>query len=110
MDLTRNMKQTLTYWAPSSTTDINGKPTYTAPVQLICRWEDQQNQFYNKKGQEVVSKSRVFMVDDVDIDGYIFLGTSAEADPRKVSGAWEIQAKGKMPNLRNSQELTTVTL
>jgi hypothetical protein len=50
------------------------------------------------------------MLTDVDLDGYLYLGTSAEADPGVLDDAFEIQAKTKTPDLSNLESLTTVYL
>lgn len=108
----RHLHQTLTYWAPSApgSTNLYGKPTSSAPVQLKCRWEDRTEQLKSKTGEEFVSKSRVFLEEDVSIDGYVFLGVSAVADPSGLQGAWEIQQKARQPNLRNLRNLTVLYL
>lgn len=108
----RHLNQTLTYWAPSAvaTTDLYGKPTFSAPVQLSCRWEDRTEQLKDKKGEEFISKSRIFLNDDVDLDGYVFLGTSVSITPSLLTGAYEIQQKGRQPDLRNIRNLTVLYL
>ncbi len=106
----RHLHQVLTYWAPAGTYDTYGKPLYLSPVQYNCRWEDKQQNFVNKIGTEKVSKSRIFLSEQLDIDGFVFLGTSVASDPTQVSGAREIQALGRIPDLRNLKSLTTVFL
>lgn len=106
----RHFHQTATYWEATGTTDIYGKPTFKAPVQLKCRWEDKVQQFINKRGTEVVSKSKVYLADQIMLDGYMFLGTSTEVNPIKVKGASEIQQVGVTPDLRFIRNLTTVWL
>lgn len=101
--------QTCTYWAPGER-DIHGKMTYMAPVQKACRWEEISLTFQDKRGEEHQSKSRVFMEDDVDVDGYVMLGTSSEADPTSLETAFEIQQKSRIPNLRAIKMLTTLIL
>lgn len=105
----RNLNQTLTYWPPGAV-DRYGKPQPGSPVQKPCRWEDRSDQIISKTGQEIVSKSRVFLAEDVDIDGYVYLGVSSASDPTTVSGAQQIQAKSKHPDLRNLRQLVTLYL
>lgn len=95
----RNLRQTLTYWAPLGT-DMYGRTSFAAPVTRICRWEDKSELVRSKKGDEIVTKSRVFMAEDFDINGYVFLGTSVATDPHDVEGAWEIQQRAATPDLR----------
>lgn len=110
MDIQGSLNQTASYWAPSSGTDRYGKPTLSAPVQIPVRWEERTQIVQGKKGEEVTSKARVFMLVDVDLDGYLYLGTSSEADPVVLDNAFEIQAKTKTPDLSNLESLTTVYL
>lgn len=110
MNLASKLKQTCTYWAPTGQTDLYGKPVWSVPTTLSCRWENNQSQIMSKTGQEIVSKARVYLADPVDIDGYLFLGTSAALDPTLVIGAEDIQNVGTTPDLRNLQQLTTVYL
>lgn len=105
----RHLHQTLTYWPPGED-DRYGKHQSGAPVQLPCRWEDRTDEIQGKEGQQVTSRSRVFVEGDVDIDGYLYLGTSNAPDPSQVDGAYEIQAKAHQPDLRNVRELTVLYL
>lgn len=105
----RHLNQTLTYWPPGDT-DAYGKPISGSPVQKSCRWEDRLEQVQNKSGEQITSRTRIFLNDDVDIDGYVFLGTTNESDPTSVVGAAEIQAKGRQPDLRGLRSLTVVYL
>ena len=107
--VTPNLPQTATYWAAGST-DRYGKPVLSAPVQIRCRWEDSNQQVMSKKGEEIISKARVFLASDVSLDGYLLLGTSAVGDPTPLNNAYEIQAKTTTPDLRGLQSLTTVYL
>lgn len=105
------MKDTATYWAPTGE-DKYGKTSFSTPVTLTCRWEDRVEQILNKKGSEIVSKSRIYISEpaDVSIDGYLFFGTSAELNPIGLVGAWEIQQLGRSPDLRGLKNLTVAHL
>lgn len=96
----RNLKQTLTYWAPTGVSDAFGKVTYASPVPLSCRWEDRIELFRDKRGQEFQSKAKVFLAVAIDLDGYLFKGTSAAADPTAVAGAYEVRQLLTTPDLR----------
>lgn len=110
MAIARALNQTLTYWEPTGVSDTFGKPIWKNPVQLPCRWEDKQQEIVSKTGEEVISKSRIFLLSQMNINGYVFLGESSERDPTKVDGAWEVQQVGTTPDLRNLKQLTTVYL
>ena len=40
----RAMKQKAMYWAPLELDDY-GKPTYSDPIEIDCRWEDKVEEF-----------------------------------------------------------------
>lgn len=104
MDFSRKLKQTITYWQ-STGHDRFGKPTFSAPVTLQGRWENRIENVMGKGGDTITSKAKVFLEQELDIDGYLFEGTSVSADPTIVENAAEIQSLGSIPNLRNSQKL-----
>lgn len=109
MSYTRNLVMDITYWAPTGQDTYGGK-TFAAPVTLKGRWEDKMELVRSKTGSEIVSKSRAFVVQELDIDGYLYNGVSAAANPRSVDGASEIQALGRTSNLRNLQKITVAHL
>lgn len=102
--ITRQLHQTCTYWAQTGT-DMEGKPSFSAKVELACRWEDRSELILSKRGQEIVSRSRVYLAAEVDINGYLYLGTTAETNPLVLSGACEVQATKITPDLRNLSNL-----
>lgn len=105
----RNMNQDITYWKPT-TADVFGKKSFEMPKLFKGRWEDRNEMVFDKTGQEVMCKTRIFVCEDVDLDGYIFLGECYEPDPLVTQGAFEIRQIAKMPDLRNMRTLTTVYL
>lgn len=106
MSFKRNLKQTVTYWAPSSV-DVYNKVTWATPVTFSARWEEKAEQFRNKRGVDIMSRAKVYFDGEADIDitGYLFLGTSAATNPTTVADALEIQALGKITSLRNMTSL-----
>ncbi len=103
MNLARKLNQQATYWAQTGT-DMFGAPTFSAPATLICRWEDSSELFINKKGQEIASRSKVFLAQDIGLEGYLYLGVSAETNPRTLTGesrAHEIMMVKRIPDLRS---------
>jgi hypothetical protein len=109
MGFERNLRQDVTYWGPG-TKDGYGGVTFAAPQVFKCRWEDKLEKIVNQLGQEIVSKSRIYLNNDVAVDGYLFLGTSAASDPKTVAGAREIVAIGSIPDLRNLRTLRVAFL
>jgi hypothetical protein len=92
------LTQTATYWGWSGG-DGYGSRTFLAPVQIDCHWEDAQELFIDKDGRQVVSRAKVFVDRDLDMGGYLLLGASSEADPRSVSGAFEIRQLAKVAGM-----------
>ena len=104
----RNMPHDVTYWPPSGT-DKYGKTTFDAPVAIRGRWEDKVQVIQAKDGSQKTSMSRVAVSQPIDVDGFLFLGTTNEANP-KVAGAKEIQAVGRQPDLRGLTNLNIAYL
>ncbi len=95
----RTLRQTATYWAPT-TKSAYGFQAFAAPVQLSCRWEDEQEQFTDRAGNNVVSDALVHLETDVEEGGYLYLGTSTETDPTTVGGAYQIKRCMKSPDIK----------
>jgi len=102
--LTRNLNQTVVYWGTPSPDGFGGN-TFATYVEINGRWEDSSEKFINPEGEEVVSKAMIFLDQDVDIGGWLYLGdtddiSSANQDsPENVDGAYEIRAFMKTPNI-----------
>jgi len=104
----KNHKQDIVYWANPTPTKF-GSFTYTAPVDLKGRWEDRQVVFMDKEGKELTSKSIIYLGQDIDLGGFLYLGTLAsiasaidETHPKNVDGAEEIRGYTKIPNIRGT--------
>lgn len=103
--------QEITYWAPSGSVDRYGKPTLSAPVKLLGRWEDGVKVVVNNQGEDAVSKARVFFMNQtISHDGWLAQGDqTAQSNPLNASAS-QILAVGKTPDLSNLESLTTVYL
>lgn len=97
----KNLDQTATYWSPA-TPDGYGGSTFSTPIQIKCRWEDQDEEFVNTLGVREVSRSRVFVGQDVVTGGYLLLGVSTETNPVHTTGAWKIKVVRKMRALKRN--------
>lgn len=96
---TDDMNQVATYWAPLGL-DAFGKPTYSAPITIACRWQDKVDLVRDANGRQVVSMAIVYPAQPVRPQGWMALGDlTATADPRNVSAASEIIAVGSSPDL-----------
>lgn len=97
--ITRNLRQTATYWG-GPTPDGFGGYTFDSPVAVDCRWEDKIELYIDTQGKEARSSVVVFLGEDVDIGGFLYLGSSTTANPKDVAGAYEIKAFRKIPNIK----------
>ncbi len=107
--LIRNCKQTAVYWG-NPVNDGYGGFTYDYPVEILCRWEDKNDIFVAANGDEVMAKSFVYVLEDLDLNGMLYLGTIDEVydpfessattiDPKDVPGAFLIRRIDKLPCL-----------
>lgn len=100
-----NLPQTATYWAPGNYDEYGKISSFTAPVQLDCRWQTVAKMYRDSQGVDRISDSIVYFDQDIEREGWLYLGTSAVANPRDVEEAHEIRQVDKSPNLRNTQVL-----
>jgi hypothetical protein len=90
--------------------DGYGGHTFDAPIQIRCRWDDEQTLVLDENGNEVVSGATVYPdttpTKGTDGWGYMYEGTLASitgvnTDPRAVDGSRKILTVGKVPSLKN---------
>ena len=113
--LTRNCKQTCVYWG-NPVNDGEGGFTFDNPVELLCRWEGKVQVIKDDdaKGGEIECVAIVYLLQDVDEQGYLYLGTLDDLEaaedssenssggwynPQAVDGAYKIKQFEKMPAL-----------
>lgn len=102
--------QTAVYWGnPAS--DGYGKLTFDTPIEISCRWDHKTRVLVNTAGKEVVSRAEVLVTQELDEEGFLFLGSlddlpqrHATSDPMKVSGAYEIKVFTKNPLFQSTRE------
>ena len=100
--ISRNFQQEVTYWALTSL-DKMGEGVYAVPVVFNARWVDKAQQIVSPVGEELVATAEVRVPRELVIGGMLAQGDySAAADPSLVSGAREIMAFRKVPDLRNA--------
>ena len=101
--ITRNLRQTATYWAPGGNDGFGGT-IFGVPTPLKVRWEDKTTLFVNTSGKEERARARIYIKDtDISLGGYIFLGTSTSTAPESVTGAFEVKDFRKTPNMRATE-------
>ena len=72
--LTDRCTQVAVYWG-SPQEDGQGGKTFADPVELYCRWEMLNQIVTDSKGVEFTSRAVVYLLQDVDEEGYLYLGT-----------------------------------
>jgi len=100
----RNLNQTAVYWG-SPTDDGYGGYTFADPVEIDCRWVSANELIIANNGEQIVTRAKVQVKQDLDIDGYLYLGelddlsSSEEDDPTTVDGAYRIRKFDKTPTI-----------
>lgn len=97
----RNLHDTITYWA-AGTKDKWGDETFSAPTSLTGRWENRTEQFLDFRGETRVSNALVYVDSEVELDGWIYLGTSSSTSPKSVDGAYSIRRVDRLGGFRAS--------
>jgi len=72
--MNRSFSQRAVYWGSPQEDGYGGK-TFADPIELACRWEDMHQIVTDNKGTEITSRALVFLPQDVDEEGYLYLGT-----------------------------------
>jgi len=98
------LPQTCTYWGAPVSSGFGGT-TFSLPSPLPCRWEEKAEEFVDASGQTKVSRAIVYLSDDVEVGGYLFLGDVSTVDPTSLDGAYNIQRYSKMPDIRAANYL-----
>lgn len=102
--------QTAVYWGNPQRKGTGGW-TYDAPVEISCRWDDKIQLVKNEiANTEFLSRGEVIVLQDVDEEGVIFLGSltdlveGADTNPYKQTGAYMIKQFLKTPRLYSTTE------
>lgn len=100
------LNQQITYWAPNGETQFGGK-TFAAPTIIQGRWEDRIELTTDAQGHEFVSHARIYLLQDVELQGYLYNGVSVVLDPRTITDTQEIRLKGSVPSVSALRRLYT---
>lgn len=111
-------RQKAVYWG-NPVNDGYGGYTFDTAIELDVRWEDAIRNLNHPVGEEVYSKATVIVQQDVDLHGFLFLGTLTDlnamsgitlTNPRTIETAYEIIAFDKVPDIRAKEYVRTVYL
>lgn len=110
--------QTAVYWAYTGIDQFN-KPIFAAALELTpangtgVRWEDVTEVFINQKGQQQVSRAKVFTSVDIIPQSVLWLGTLASVpnkylnNPLALPNSGQVDKFEKLPTLDGKQFLRT---
>lgn len=104
----RMCKQTIVYWGNPVDAGY-GEYTYDDPVEILGRWEVVNEIIIGSNGKETVSRARVFLKQEVDEEGAMYLGSLSDLDSAPVPtdsavNALFIIAFSKIPVLGSTSE------
>lgn len=110
--MVRVSRQTAVYWG-NPIEDGFGKKTYDAPIEILCRWENKQMLIrgLDEKGNTFDYNSVVYVIQDLDVEGVLFLGTlddvesEALVDPFVQDGVSVIKQFERIPSLYSSTDI-----
>lgn len=98
--INRMCVQTAVYWG-SPTADGFGGINYDEAKEIKCRWENKSELITggeaDNPGEELISDAQVYVLEDLDELGYLFLGTlndldsDAQEQPETISTAFQIK-------------------
>lgn len=74
--------QPIVYWG-NPVNDGEGGYVYDAPVQIYGRWEE-LNEVIMADGKEMISQARVFLTQEVDEEGAMWLGLLSDLESAPV--------------------------
>ena len=103
--ITKVCTQTAVYWG-TPVSDGSGGFTYADAVEISCRWDDIQELIIDNKGREIMSVAKLIVTQDLDQQGWLYLGTLDDLDsapqPLSSSGAYPIARITKIPELKST--------
>ena len=72
-----NYTQAATYWPPTTINKFGEHSFGTSIIQLKVRWEEKTEMFLDRDtGKELISKSVVYLNEDVAENGFLYLGST----------------------------------
>mgnify|MGYP000855576760 CR=1 FL=1 len=105
--IARMLKQAAIYWGPPQDNGEGGF-LWPEPVEIRCRWEKGTTKRPDERSNEEVEESTVYVDQDVEVNGYLFLGGLSEVsgqDPDQIQDAKRITDFHSIPNFRATEFL-----
>jgi len=115
--ITRNCPDTAVYWGAPVEDGMGGK-TFDSqyPIEIACRWEEMTQIVADAKGVESNSRAVVYVLQDLDEEGYLYKGTldslydlsessaGALTDPTDFENTFVIKRFQKTPALKSTTQ------
>lgn len=109
--MNKTCTQTAVYWG-NPTLNVYNTRSYDAPVEILCRWEGKQQvlKMFDAKGRIIEYVGIVYVLQDLDTDGCLFLGTLDDLDagayeqPEVMENVYPIKQFEKLPTLGSTTE------
>ena len=101
--------QTAIYWEPTGV-DQYGQRTYASPRETKVRWDDSAEAISTNDGDQIVSKARLIVVEELKYQGYLLLGELDDftgqdiTNPKEVEKAYEIKRTDTNPLFRSTDK------
>ena len=111
MNIEGKLNQICVHWAKTGVDEF-GIPTYDDPVEIICRWEDKTEQFLGLKGENELSRAKVYSLREMRVGRMRCLGT-IETIPEGEdirTFASNIRSYKKIPDLQADEYLRVALL
>jgi hypothetical protein len=107
----RNLTDTAVYWE-MLTNDGYGGHIFALPREVKCRWEDRNETFVTSTGDIAISKSIIYLKEDLKQESYLFKGTlddiydslessAANINPKEIANSNIIRRFDKLPALHS---------
>jgi len=108
-------KQTAVYWPPGSEEtggrdfDDYGKPMYSTPVEISCRWDDKTEEMVMADGTRDLSRAEIIVDRVVKVRGVLLLDSLENVsdlnNPKNNDGAYEIRRVDQNPDVKATKTL-----
>lgn len=106
-DVINNMcTQTAVYWG-NPINNGQGGVTFDEPYEIFCRWEGINEVVVGNTGNSFSAKSVIYLIEDVQEEGMVFLGTLNDLDsdtyenPISSNMTYIIKRFDKIPSLNS---------
>lgn len=100
--------QTAVYWA-KPTNSGDGGMTFSNPMEIKVRWDEEEVITKDSFGNEFKSKAKIMTNEELDFNGWLFLGTlddlpTISSNPYSITGAYEIKLRKKIPMVKKTDD------